>query len=406
MDSLITAAGRALAAGDPLAALKWVALREDAPALALRGIAMAQLADFPRARTLLRSAARRFGPKESLARARCLLAEAEVALASRDLTWPARSLEAARTTLGALGDAANAAHAELLEIRWLLLIGRVSEAERTLRNFNPAPLPNALKAVHQLIMAGIHIRRVQVAGARKALAEADRAARAAGVPALIAEVDNASRALGAPAARLCADGQERLVVLQDVEALFESGAVVVDACRFAVGNGQQLVSLARRPVLLAIARELAEAWPGDVSRDTLVRRAFRARRADESYRARLRVEVGRLRRSLRGLVDLIATKDGFSFVSPRGADVVLLKPPAEEDHAALIALLADGERWSSSGLALALGTSQRTVQRALDSLAAAGKAHCVGRARSRRWSAASAAGITTSLLLPTPLPND
>lgn len=367
---------------------------------------MAQLSDFPRARALLRSAARRFGTKESVARARCIVAETEVALASRDLSWPVQSLQAARKTLGAHGDWSNAAHAKLLEIRRLLLVGQLSDAEQTLRTFDPAPLPNALKALHQLIIAGIHIRRAQAKGARKALAEADRAARAAGISALIAEVDKTSQSLASSVARLFARGDERLIRLDDVEALYESKALVVDACRFSVSKGRTLVPLARRPVLFVIARALAEAWPGDVSRDTLVRRAFRARRADDSYRARLRVEVGRLRRLLRGLAEIIATASGFRLASCGAHDVVLLKPPAEEEHAALIALLADGERWSSSGLALALGTSQRTVQRALDSLAAVGKVHCVGRSRSRRWSAASGAGITTSLLLPTPLPND
>src|SRR4030095_1684155 len=125
MDSLITAAARALVAGDPLGALKGVALRDDAPALALRGIAMAQLGDFRRAKTLLRRAAHAFGPHEVVARARCVVAEAEVALASRDLGWPAKALDAARATLEAQGDRANATHARHIEIRRLLLIGRI-----------------------------------------------------------------------------------------------------------------------------------------------------------------------------------------------------------------------------------------------------------------------------------------
>src|ERR1700754_5204680 len=125
MDSLITAAALALAGGDLLGALKRVALRDDAPALALRGIAMAQLGDLVRAKALLRRAARAFGPKEAVARARCLVAEAEVALASRDLGWPAKMLDSARKTLEEHGDLLNAAHTRHLEIRRLLLIGRL-----------------------------------------------------------------------------------------------------------------------------------------------------------------------------------------------------------------------------------------------------------------------------------------
>src|SRR5690348_4511120 len=161
MDSLITAAGRALAAGDPLGALKRVALRDDAPALALRGIAMAQLGDLARARVLLRRAARAFGPREAVARARCVVAEAEIALVSRELGWPARTLETARTTLEAHGDLANAAHARTLEVRRLLLIGRLDEAERSLVALDPAPLPPASRANHALAAAGLAIRRLQ-----------------------------------------------------------------------------------------------------------------------------------------------------------------------------------------------------------------------------------------------------
>ena len=141
MDSLITAAARALAAGDPLGALKRVALRDDAPALALRGIAMAQLGDLVRAKALLRSAARAFGPKEAVARARCVVAEAEIALVSRDLGWPAKALDAARATLEAHGDRVNAAHARYLEVRRLLLIGRLDEAEQALAEARPRALP-------------------------------------------------------------------------------------------------------------------------------------------------------------------------------------------------------------------------------------------------------------------------
>ncbi|MGH8195897.1 MAG: helix-turn-helix domain-containing protein [Woeseiaceae bacterium] len=403
MDSLITAAARALAAGDPLGALNRVALRDDAPALALRGIAMAQLGDLVRAKALLRSAARAFGPKEAVARARCVVAEAEIALASRDLGWPAKRLAAARATLEAHGDRVNAAHALYLEARRLLLIGRLEEAKRTLAELDPAPFPPALRAAHELVVAGIAMRRLRTKAARAALARAERAARVAGIPALTAEVESASLVLNTPAARLIARGRERPLLLEEVEALLASHALVVDACSHVVRDEGTVISLARRPVLFTLARALGEAWPGDVPRDELVARAFRLKLADESLRARLRVEVGRLRTELRTLAGVSATKRGFALMPRRAREVVVLARPFEEKHAAVLAFLADGESWSSSALALALGTSQRTVQRALDSLAAAGKVQWFGRGRARRWMTPPVPGFATTLLLPAPL---
>jgi len=406
MDSLITAAARALAAGDPLGALKRVALRDDAPALALRGIAMAQLGDLTRAKALLKRAARAFGPKESVARARCVVAEAEIALVSRDLGWPAKALETARETLEEHGDRLNAAHALHLEVRRLVLIGRLDEAERALAGLDPTPFPPASRAAYELVVAGIAMRRLRTKAARTALARAEHAARAARIPALAAEVDSAALVLTSPAARLLASGQERLLVLEEVEALLASDALVVDACRHVVRRARTVVSLASRPVLFALARVLAEAWPGDVSRDTLLTRTFGARVADESHRARLRVEIGRLRAALRSLAGVTATTRGFSLV-PRGArSVVVLARPVDEEHAAVLAFLADGESWSSSALAVALGASQRTVQRALDSLAGAGKVQSSGRGRALRWMTPPVPGFTTTLLLPAPLPID
>jgi len=402
MDSMITAAGRALAAGDPLGALKRVALRDDPPALALRGIAMAQLGDLVRAKVLLRRAARAFGPREAVARARCVVAEAEVALASRDLGWPAKVLDAARATLEEHGDGANAAQARYLEVRRLLLMGRLDEAERRLARLDPAPFPPVLKAIHELVVAGIAMRRLRTKAARAALTRAEQAARQARIPALMAEVESAVLALNAPAARLIASGEERVLRLEEVEAVMTSAAFVVDACRHVVRAAGTVVSLATRPVLFALARALGEAWPGDVARDTLIARAFGSKLTDESHRARLRVEVGRLRRLLRTLAGVNATKRGFALTPRRARHVVVLAPPVEGEDAAVLAFLADGESWSSSALALALGASQRTVQRALDSLAAAGKVQWVGRARARRWMTSPVPGFTTTLLLPAP----
>jgi len=405
MDSLITAAARALAAGHPLGALKLVALRDDAAALALRGIAMAQLGEFIRAKALLRSAARAFGPREAVARARCVVAEAEIALASRDLGWKAKALDAARATLDEHGDRVNAAHARYLEVRRLLLIGRLDDAERALTRVS-APLPPALMAVHELVVAGIAMRRLRTREARGALARAEGAARAARIPALIAEVESARLLLDTPAARLIENGRERPLLLDEVEDLFASKAFVVDACRHVVRHEGKLIPLAKRPVLFNLARALAEAWPADVPRDALVARAFRLKLADESHRARLRVEMGRLRKLLSAIADVSATKSGFMLAPRHARSVVVLARPVEEKHAGVLALLADGEAWSSSALSLSLGTGQRSVQRALDALAAAGKVQSFGHGRARRWLTPPVPGFTTTLLLPSALPID
>jgi len=406
MDSLITAAARALAGGDPLGALKRVALRDDAPALALRGIAMAQLGDFARSRLLLRRAARAFGPHAAVARARCVVAEAEVALASRELGWTAKTLDAARATLEAHGDRANAAHARYLAIRRLLLLGRLDEAEQMLDVCDPGSLPPALQTIDALARAGIATRRLRARAARAALDAAARAAHRAVIPSLAAEVEQAMSAWRAPAARLLAAGKERMLRLDEVEALLASDMLLIDGCRHTVRAGDTVVALASRPVLFTLASLLGEAWPQDVPRNVLIARAFRARAIDESHRARLRVEMGRLRTALRGLAEVHATGRGYALM-PRGARAVaVLARPVEEKHAAVLALLADGEAWSSSALALALGASQRTVQRALDALAAAGAIQPIGRGRARRWMTPPLPGFATALLLPAPLSGD
>jgi DNA-binding transcriptional ArsR family regulator len=400
MDSSITAAGRALRAGDPLGALKRVALRDDPAALALRGIAMAQLGDLARARELLRRAARAFGPREIVERARCLTAEAEVALAARDLAWPARALADALRAFAAHGDPENATHARLLQIRRLLLLGRVDEAEGARATLEVGAGPPRLEAVAALVSFEIALRRGRAAPARAALASAREAAARSGIAALREEVEQAGRTLVLPAARLVAAGDARPLNLAEVEAVLASPALVVDGCRRAARRGARLVRLSRRPVLFALLRGLAEAWPGDAARASLIERAFGARRINASHRARLRVEMGRLRRELRPLADIRATAGGFA-LAPRGAaEVRLLAPPIESPDAAVLALLADGEAWSTSALALALGSSQRTVQRALAALEAAGQVRALGRGRSQRWLSAPVAGFATSLLLP------
>ncbi|SHE95280.1 hypothetical protein SAMN02745157_1303 [Kaistia soli DSM 19436] len=405
MDSLITAAALALARGDPLAALKRVALRDDAPALALRGIAMAQLGDFPRARTLLQRARRAFGAREVVARARCTVAEAEIALVCRDLTWPIKPLDDARAVLEARGDHANAAYARVLAARRMILTGRLGEATRLLEDRDKgSALPPAAEAAEALARAGLAIRRIDIRGARVALNAADAAARQAGIPALMAEVDAVGALLGAPVARLVKGTGGPLVSLPEVEALLEAPALIVDACRHAARSGSSHVRLDTRPVLFALLFGLAKAWPGDIGRATLIRDAFRGREADESHRARLRVEIGRLRELLAPLADITATVTGYRLIPAADKPVVVLAPPFDAPHASVLALLSDGEAWSSTSLSIALGSSTRTVQRALDALVKAGKIQSVGRGPARRWMAPPVPGFPTSLLLSGPTP--
>jgi hypothetical protein len=400
MDSLIAAAARALAVGDPLGALKRVGLREDPPALALRGIAMAQLGEHPRARELLRRAARGFGAHEELSRARCVVAEAEVALAMRDLSGSPRTLAAAAATLDAGADRANALQARLIAVRRLLLLGRLDEAGSALAGLDARGLPPLLQAIAELAAAEVALRSLRTAPAQAALARAREAAERARVPALLAEVASARSALDRPAARRIRAGHEQPLRLDEVEALIASGALVVDACRRGLRADDTWLPMARRPVLFELARALAEAWPGEVDRHALIARAFRARRPDETHRARLRVEIGRLRALAAPLARIEATARGYALAPRAGRTVVVLVPPIEGDQASLLALLADGAAWSTSALAQALGASQRTVQRALVELEAAARVRSIGRARARRWLSAPLAGFTTILLLP------
>ena len=404
MDSLIAAAARALAAGDALGALKRVALRDDPPALGLRGIAMAQLGEYPRARELLRRAARAFGSHEELARARCVVAEAEVALAMRDFAGSPRSLASASDTLAAHGDPANALQARLIALRRLLLIGRLDECAAALARLDTLGLPPSLAAVAELAAAELALRSLRIGPARDALARADEAAGRARVPALLAEVAEMRSALDRPAARRLSASGEQTLRLDEVAALLASGELVVDACRRGLRTGAAWRPLARRPVLFALVRALAEAWPNDVDRETLIARAFNTRRPNETHRARLRVEIGRLRALVAEMARIEATSRGFVLKPRRAKDVVVLAPPIDGDQASLVALLSDGAAWSTSALGLALGASQRTVQRALVELEAAGRVRSIGRARAQRWLSPPLAGFTTILLLPAALP--
>ncbi|MCE4539824.1 helix-turn-helix domain-containing protein [Pelomonas sp. P7] len=404
MDSLISAAARALAQGDSLAALKRVALRDDPPALALRGIALAQLGELPRARELLRQAARSFGPREALARARCVVAEAEVALALRELAEPPRTLDAARATLEARGDHANALQARLIGTRRLLLLGRLDAARALLAPLEGQALPPLPGAVAALAAAELALRGLRLDEARAALARAEAAAARTGIAALQAEVAQARALLEQPAARRIAQGRAEALRLDEVAACLDSGALVVDACRHGLRAGAAWLPLARRPILFTLLRVLAQAWPGEAERDALIAQAFRIRHVDETHRARLRVEIGRLRALAGGLAGIEATARGFRLAPLQQRPVVLIAPPVDGGAGELTALLADGAAWSTSALALALGASQRTVQRSLAELEGQGLVRAVGQGRSRRWVAPPLTGFTTILLLPAALP--
>ncbi|MDG0856886.1 helix-turn-helix domain-containing protein [Roseateles puraquae] len=410
MDSLITAAGRALAAGDALTALKRVALREDPPALALRGIAMAQLGELARAQDLLKRAARGFGPQEPLAQARCTVAEAEVALALRNLAQaPAAraALANAQSVLAQRGDIANAAHARLIAARRALLMGHLQAAADGLATLDATALAPQQRALAALVRLELALRGLQLDQARQALAQAQTAARQAGIPALQAEVADAGAVLDRVAARrwLPASQQWQPLRLADVATLLSDPDLVVDGCRHALHAGTWRLSLARRPVLFTLLQGLAEAWPQAATREHLIERAFRLNPPDDSHRARLRVEIGRLRRLVAPVVGIEATPQGFALQLRPGQSLALLAPPLASTLDAVTALLADGAAWSTSALALATGESQRQLQRSLAELLAQGRVRAIGQGRARRWLAPTLTGFTTILLLPAALPS-
>jgi hypothetical protein len=399
MDPKVSAAARALSAFDPLTALGIVALREDPPSLALRGIAMAQLEDFKVARKLLERAARGFGAEAPLERARCIAAAAEIALTCRDLAAAGRGFEAALRVLSREGDVANAVFVRLQQARRLVLLGTLADAERLLASLDLRGVPVRLVALAELISADIAVRRIRPREARASLVRAHAAARLAAIAALVAEVEQASRNLDVPVAIRRDRGVDRPLSLEDVAALSPSKAFIVDVCRREIRAGAAVVSLCKRPVLLGLAVALAEAGPRGARREELVRQVFGARTANESHRARLRVEIGRLRKLLTGAATVSATADGFALVPVRGAEAVVMLPPTPGESSALVALLSGSESWSTSGLAAAIGKSQRAVQRALQDLEAEGRVQAVGRGRARRWVGPLPGGFATTLLL-------
>ncbi len=406
MDSLIAAAARAFASGDVIGTLQRIGLRDDPPALALRGVAMAQLGEYTRAQELLRQAAKGFGAREAVSRARCTVALAEVALTLRDLSGSDRALHDALAVLDAHHDTVNVQHARLIVARRLLLQGRLDEVQAALCGIDSRHLTPPLTALAELVHAEVSLRRLQVAPAQAALQRAMGAATQAGMPALLREVSDAVAALETTAARrLSAQTGAQPLRLAEVAAwLQDPDALVVDGLHHRVCHGPTRLSLARRPVLFALAHTLACAWPGDVDRFALIAQVFRTRRPDETHRARLRVEIGRLRSLLAPLARVEATADGYVLRPHTPAPVVVLAPPLDGDQAAVLALLSDGLPWSSSAIAVATGASQRTVQRAMVELAVQGRVVSTGRGRAQRWLAPPIAGFTTILLLPASLP--
>jgi hypothetical protein len=249
------------------------------------------------------------------------------------------------------------------------------------------------------VEADIAIRSFRSAAARTALKRARKAARAAKIPSLLLDVERAERDLGASVARLIAPEGERTITLVDLEELLRSQVLLVDACRREIRSGAAVVSLTSRPVLFTLARSLAEAAPNAATRAELIHAAFGGKTASESLRARLRVELGRLRRVLSELADIRATDEGFLIVPRNGDAIRVLLPPDAGDASALVGLLGGGESWSTSALAEAVGQSQRTVQRALGTLLEQGRVHAIGRGRARRWVAPPPSGFATTLLL-------
>jgi hypothetical protein len=401
VDLVLAAAARALDAGDVLAALSRVALRNDAPGLALRGVALSRLGKRERARELLQSAAKAFGAAAPLSRARCLLADAEIALALRDLRGVEAALARAGRELRALGDPSNALHADCLSARALLLRGLAQEAERALHALDTRHASAALRAEIHLAWVELHVRALNTSAARAALSEAEHAARAAGIAAISQEVQAARALFSAPAARLIRAGSEHLLGLEQVEQVRRAPrGLLIDARESSLCAGQIRIPLQGRVVLFGLARVLAEGWPGEVTRTELLARVFSVTRTNDSHRARLRVEIARLRRALLPLATISATPSGFRLVASADAEVSVLLPVSESEHSQLLALLGDGEAWSSSALAVALGVNQRTVQRSLLALEAAGRTRATGRARAKRWLLSPPSEFATPLLLP------
>ncbi len=395
-DAPLAAAARALALGDALSALKWLGRRADAPARAMRGAALSQLGEFVRAKAQLRAALRTLGPGDGLLRARCLAAEAEIALALGDLRWSAGPVARAVAELEAAGDSRNAAYLQLVAARAALRLGRPKDAERLLRHATFAPSAPLEQTVAELVRVELAAKRGDPDLLTSALAGAGAAADRAAIPALVSEVARIRDHYEGPTSVIASRGKARTASFCEVCGLGRSAVVVIDGGGREVRLSGDCVSFARRPVLFELLRALAEVFPEPVPREVLISRAFGARRPNESHRIRLRVEIGRLRRFVRPRLEIIAGEPGYALSTTR--DVVLVMPLEESPASRVLSLMHSGERWSASSLALALDVSERTVQRSLGQLQSAGKVGAIGNGRGRRW--VRLFEIPTDLLLP------
>ncbi|MBF5043797.1 helix-turn-helix domain-containing protein [Aggregicoccus sp. 17bor-14] len=382
LPTALVEAGRALSRGEPLRALGLVGRSEDALGLTLRGIAYAQLGDLELARRSLERALALTG--EPLLRARARAARVEVALGEGDAATAAREARASADALAALGDARNAAMQRLVLARAEVLLGRLDEARRTVQEVLEAAPTADLQAVALLARAELALRAIAPSEARDALLSARRRLQEAPNPLLERELAALQQELSRPVARLLRAGALREVDLFAVEAAAGGDLVLVDACRRLVVAGPASCSLARRPILFSLLGLLARAWPAPVARDLLAAQAFDTRLVNDSYRARLRVEVGRLRKALASLgVEPVATREGYALTAAR--EVALLLPLSDGEAARLSLLLANGAAWSARGLAEHAGVSPRTAQRALAALVSSGAALRTGSGKQVRY---------------------
>ncbi|WP_236517164.1 helix-turn-helix domain-containing protein [Sandaracinus amylolyticus] len=381
-DALLEGA-RALARGDALRALGVAGRDESALGLTLRGIAYAQLGDLALAREALARATERAPDPHTLARARAAMVE--VALAAGDPKRAADEAIACASALEQLGDRRNAAMQRLVLARAEVLRGRLNEARGVVEDVLSREQPADLRAVAWLARAEIAMRALAASESRDALEHARSALEIAPHELLSRALVSLERELSAPVARVVRGGVGSDADLFAIEALSGGEVLLVDACRRVVIGARLIVRLGRRPVLFALLAALARAWPDPIARDELASSAFEVRRVNPSHRARLRVEIGRLRKAMHGLAaEPIATKEGYVLSSQR--EVVVLSPPGDDDEGARIALvLGDGASWSARELATHTGLSIRTVQRALASLVESGRAVRSGRGARVRY---------------------
>jgi hypothetical protein len=389
-------AGRALGRGDPLRALGLVGRTDSALALTVRGVAYAQLGDLELAReSLLRAVSLSDEPRT---RARARAALVEIALSTGDPAAAARAAKASAEELDAIGDERNAAMQRLVLARAEVLLGRLGEARRVVEQVLSTDVAPDVRAVASLAEAEIAIRALAATEAREALARARLALEHAPHPLLARELLAIERELSLPVARTWRAGVSRSADLFTIEGVSRGEVLLVDACRRVVVAGRATIPLGRRPILFALLHALARVWPESVPRDVLIFHAFQARRVNASHRARLRVEIGRLRRVLDGLAaEPTATRAGYALSSER--DVVTLLPPSDDEAARVALLLGDGASWSAQGLAEHAGISKRTAQRALGALVESGAAFRMRQGKSFRYTRPGAPIASRMLLL-------